>query len=70
MAKSRLALGAIIGAAVGVVAGVLTAPKSGKEVRADIVDKADELRDKAAAKKAELVDKVKTVADETGIKRK
>lgn len=32
----------------GVVAGVLTAPKSGKETRADIKAKAQELKDKAA----------------------
>lgn len=34
----KLALGAVIAGAVGYVAGVLTAPKSGKETRADIKD--------------------------------
>jgi len=32
----RLAIGAVIAAAAGYVAGILTAPKSGKETRADI----------------------------------
>lgn len=39
---------AIIGAAVaGFAAGILTAPKSGKETRADLKRKADEYRDEA-----------------------
>lgn len=48
MSKSKFALGAIIGAAAGVVAGILTAPKSGKETRADIKRKAGELKEEAA----------------------
>lgn len=47
MSKGKFALGALIGAAVGVVAGVLTAPKSGKETRADLKVKADEAKQKA-----------------------
>jgi len=43
-------LGALIGGAVGAVAGLLTAPKSGKETRADIKKKADDTK-KAADKK-------------------
>lgn len=39
MSKGKVALGAIIGAAAGVVAGILTAPKSGKETRADLKKK-------------------------------
>ncbi len=34
--KSKFALGAIIGTLIGVIAGFLTAPKSGKETRQDI----------------------------------
>ncbi|MCL2280399.1 YtxH domain-containing protein [Candidatus Saccharibacteria bacterium] len=45
-------LGALIGGAVGAVAGLLTAPKSGKETRADIKKKADDTK-KAAGKKIE-----------------
>lgn len=38
----KFALGAMLAAAVGYVAGILTAPKSGKETRQDIKDKAVE----------------------------
>lgn len=38
----KLALGAMIGAALGYVAGLLTAPQSGKETREDIKRKANE----------------------------
>lgn len=44
MSKGKFALGAIIGAAAGLVAGMLTAPKAGKETRADIKAKAGELK--------------------------
>ncbi|HMQ95748.1 MAG TPA: YtxH domain-containing protein [Candidatus Saccharibacteria bacterium] len=47
MSKGKFALGAIIGAAVGVIAGFLTAPKSGKETREDIKKKAGELKQDA-----------------------
>ena len=45
--KGKFAIGAIVGAVAGVIAGVLTAPKSGKETRADIKDKAAELKSEA-----------------------
>jgi gas vesicle protein len=38
----KVAIGAAISAAVGYLAGILTAPKSGKETRADIKNKAVE----------------------------
>ena len=47
-------LGAAIGAAAGVVAGLLTAPKSGKETRADLKKKARELKQDATTKGDEL----------------
>ncbi len=53
MSKANFALGALIGAAAGVVAGILTAPKAGKETRADLKKKADELKVEAT-KKAQL----------------
>ncbi|HSW66402.1 MAG TPA: YtxH domain-containing protein [Bacillota bacterium] len=37
----RFAIGTVIAAAAGYIAGVLTAPKSGKETRADIKDAAE-----------------------------
>ncbi len=48
MSKGKFALGALFGAAVGVVAGILTAPKSGKETREDIKRKANDAADKAS----------------------
>lgn len=53
MSKANFALGALIGAAAGVVAGILTAPKAGKETRADLKKKADELKVEAT-KKAQI----------------
>jgi len=47
MAKKFLPIAAAIGAVAGIVAGVLVAPKSGKETRADIKRTAGELKDKA-----------------------
>ena len=50
MSKGKFALGALIGAAAGMIAGILTAPKSGKETRADIKAKAEELKSDADKK--------------------
>ncbi len=50
MSKGKFALGAVIGAAAGLVAGMLTAPKAGKETRADIKAKAGELKADADSK--------------------
>ena len=48
MAKtSKFAVGAILGAAAGLVAGILTAPKSGKETRQDLKNKAGDMKEKA-----------------------
>lgn len=59
MTKGKFALGALLGAAAGLVAGVLTAPKSGKETRADIKAKAEDMKTEATVK----ADKVKAEAD-------
>lgn len=45
--KRNLALGTAVAAVAGYVAGILTAPKSGKETRTDIADKAGDLKDSA-----------------------
>ena len=50
----KVALGVAVGAVVGAAAGVLLAPKSGKETRADIKKKAGEIKI-AAGKKAEVL---------------
>ena len=47
--KGKFALGALIAGAAGYVAGILTAPKSGKETREDIADKAGEFKSEAEA---------------------
>ncbi len=63
----KVALGAAISAAVGYVAGILTAPKSGKETRQDIKNKAMETY--AAAERelkklhTELTDVIDEVSD-------
>ncbi len=66
----KLAIGAALSAAAGYVAGILTAPKSGKETREDIVDKATETYG-AAEKKlkklhAELNDVLSEASDKFG----
>jgi gas vesicle protein len=50
MSKGKFALGALIGAGAGLIAGILTAPKSGKETRADIKAKASDVKAKATTK--------------------
>ncbi|MGL6057851.1 MAG: YtxH domain-containing protein [Culicoidibacterales bacterium] len=42
--KKKFLVGAFLGAAAGAVAGVLLAPKSGKETREDLAEKAEELK--------------------------
>ncbi len=46
----KFALGAIVAAGAGYIAGILTAPKSGKETRADIKNAAVELKKQAEIK--------------------
>lgn len=64
MTKGKFALGALIGAVAGIIAGVLTAPKSGKETRADIKNKAVELKGEAAKRADEAKDKSSQVVNE------
>ena len=62
MSKGKFALGALFGSAVGVVAGILTAPKSGKETRADIKAKATDIKGAADKKVDEVKNKATEVA--------
>lgn len=54
----KFALGALAAAAGGYLAGILTAPKSGKATRADIADKTGEAKDAAADQLQSLQDEL------------
>lgn len=55
--SKRFALGAVVGLAAGVIAGMLTAPKSGRETRDDIKHRANELKHKANETAEHVTDK-------------
>lgn len=57
MVSRRFAIGAVVGLAAGVIAGMLTAPKSGRETRADLKQRANDLKDKANDKAEHVTDK-------------
>ncbi len=57
---SNFAIGFIIGAIAGVAIGFLYAPKAGKETRALLKEKAEEVKEKAG----EVTEKAKEAADE------
>lgn len=61
---TNVAFGAIIGAAVGMVAGMLTAPKSGKETRDELLFKAEEIGDDVRTKVSEVIESVTHTKDE------
>ncbi len=58
MSKGKFAAGTIFGAIVGLAAGILTAPKSGKETRADLKMKAEDMKNKAT----DVIEDVKDTA--------
>jgi gas vesicle protein len=58
------AIGFLIGAIAGVAIGFLYAPKAGKETRAMLKEKAEEVKEKAS----EVTEKAKEVATEAGKK--
>jgi gas vesicle protein len=64
MTKGKVLLGTIIGAAAGFVAGVLTAPKSGKETRSDLKQKAEVKKNEVIAKGKEYRHKAGDVAED------
>src|SRR5262245_14836201 len=62
--SGKLALGTIIGAGVGFLAGILTAPKSGKETRKDIKDAAVKTKTEAERKLKGLHSELTDLIDE------
>ena len=64
MKKGRFSLGLLVGAAIGAIAGLLTAPKSGKETRQDIKRKAGDIKQNVEGKIADAKGKVQHVADD------
>lgn len=56
----QVATGVVAGSAIGVTAGVLFAPKSGKETRADIANEAKELSEKSKS----FINDTKNIASE------
>lgn len=59
----KFVLGAAIGAVAGVITGFLTAPKSGKETRADIKQKAGEVKETVAKSADDLKEKAVSLKD-------
>lgn len=61
--NKKLAIGALVGAAAGLVAGFLTAPKSGKETRQDIKDTAGKVFAEAEKKLKSLYSELSDLID-------
>ena len=66
----KLAIGAAIAAAAGYVAGLLTAPKSGKETREDIKKKAGEVKGSAERKLKDAHKELGKISDDIKAKGK
>lgn len=64
----KIALGSALAGVAGYLAGILTAPKSGKDTREDIADKADDLKDDAADQLVGLNDELKELIKTTKVK--
>jgi gas vesicle protein len=59
----KLALGALIGGMAGYITGIMTAPKSGKQTRQDIVDKAESVKEGAETQLQDAVDELNGTVD-------
>jgi gas vesicle protein len=64
MSKGKFALGALFGAAAGFIAGIVTAPKSGVETRADIKARADSIKADVAKKAGVFATEAETMVDD------
>ena len=61
--SKKFGLGLLLGAVAGVVGGILTAPKSGKETREDLAKKSKEVGEALKHKTEETIEKVDEVAE-------
>jgi len=66
----KFGLGILVGAVAGVVTGLLTAPKSGKETRQDIKKKAEEVKGSAERKLKEAHKELDKLSNESKAKAK
>ena len=60
----KLAIGAALAGVAGYVAGILTAPKSGKETRGDIADAAWDAKNSVEDQLHDLTDELKSLIDQ------
>jgi gas vesicle protein len=70
MAKDRhtgrkIAIGAAVAGVTGYLAGILTAPQSGKETRGDIADKAGDIKDSTIEQLEDLEDELSDLLSRT-----
>lgn len=56
--KSAIAAGIVAGSAIGIVTGLLVAPKSGEKMRQDIADKTKEGIEKTKEKAGDIKDTI------------
>jgi gas vesicle protein len=61
--KKRFLVGSIVGGAVGSIIGLMVAPKSGKQTRADIAKKGAELRSQVINNRSKKKSILKSVAN-------
>lgn len=61
----KIALGAVLAGIGGYLAGILTAPKSGKETREDIANKTEEIKEDAAQQLQKAVDDLNDLIKKT-----
>lgn len=60
----KFALGALVGGLAGYLTGVLTAPKSGRETRGDIANKADSIKSGAEQQLQDVIDELNSTIDD------
>lgn len=68
MSKINVAVGAVFGAVVGFVTGVLVAPKSGKETREDLKNAANSAKDKTVEVAHDVARRGKEAVSDVGTK--